>query len=147
VNWSDVTGAIPAAVVAAVAAAPNGLTSTGQVYVAERRRVPTNDVEAYGRLTDTSPEDLGSVLGGRLLAWDLELRVGGVTPTDAELQAWGQYLRAYFDGRPLGGVTNLVSQIVTGWAFEESPGHEPARELVLTVRFVGLDLPYVTTTL
>lgn len=143
-NWSDVATAIPAAVVAAVAASPNGLTTNGQVYVAEKRRVKTNDTEAWGFLSEDSPELLSVVLGGELLGWDLELRVGGDSPTDAELESWGQDLRAYFAGRLL-SVTGLVSQSVTEWAFEEAPGEGVDRELRITIRFVGFEEPFVTT--
>lgn len=144
-DYASLAAAFPAAIVAAVAGSPQGLTTTGQVYVADVARVPTSSVvEAWVRPDPEAPAPAEETLGGILAVYRFHVLLYGDGLSDTALRALANGVRSYFHGAlpsTLSAVTDLVAFNVEDWVADEHPGKTGGAACSLVLDAIGKEWP------
>lgn len=136
---SDLLAALPAAIVAALASDPQGITSASQVRVADKRPPYSsgNTAEAWVVAPDRElvPEEEGVDHG--LVSYRLDVHCSDPDGS-ADLESWGDQLRSAFHGvcNP-SSVSGLVSCQVEEVLYDTTAGEEGASEARVGLRFAG----------
>lgn len=139
ISYSSLVAALPAALVAAVASTPQGITSTSMVYVRDKQRAAQQTSEGWWR--DAAVTRLDDVLGGRMQGHEFDLTLTKADGTRAQLVVWLDQIRAYFEGKPVPSGCNVVAAYCGEETFDLTPGKGPDVSARIRIGFAGVVRP------
>lgn len=138
-NVEALLAALPAAIVAALTSDPQGITSTDQVRVSDKREAYTsgNTAEAWVVAPDRELVTESEGVDHSLVSYRVDVRCSSPNGS-ADLESWADQLRDAFHGvcNP-SSVANLVSCQVEEVLYDTTAGEEGASECRVGLRFCG----------
>jgi hypothetical protein len=142
-DYASIVSALPQETIDAVASAPDGLTATSQVEVAEFWSNSTDTIRA---LWIVPPEYTkhGPLVGGVLATWTFTLVLTKASGTNAEMEALAEQIRAHFDGRKVpASITDMVSSHVGDIVLRTDRAGGDV-EIAMEIGFTGVKRPGTT---
>lgn len=142
-DYPSIITALPQETVDAVATTPQGLTTTGQVEVAENYSNSTATERALWIIPPNYTKH-GPVLGGILGTWTFTVVMSKAGATNVQMEVWAEQMRAHFDGRKVpASITDMVSSHV-GDIVLRTDRSSGDLELAMEIGFTGVKRPGTT---